>query len=523
MNAKTRFATTLAAGALAATTFTACGGDTGGPEPQPVDHATTRQAVQANTEGASQSLADAVRFTRQTKLLGEWVDDLDGVSVDCATDGGFESGTGSTDGSGSIDCEASQPEPVETEIEDGTQQLVDLLNNRIFVDANIEQESNLEITYLLDGQTVCVAEDFETAGDRQDCVDEVDQLQVRLVVTSLADGDVDIEVLVGPDRFNPLDLELHQNLLAAATDLAELRSTIVFAANVTGDDLQELPSTMRGQLRAELRHDANGKLVGSLSVLQNVNISDADYELTVSKAQPAGQITVDPTAQTISGLLDLNPVDLRMPVTETETTWDSATGEETTTETSYEIAAHLGGASFDATYAVGSERVDVQNVGLGNSTSTLDIDGKRVASVDLNRSHGRHLNFSLVAGENGMELSVSPAFDLELMLQFAQVQDKLDDIDDWMLDDLLRITLDGAANPAVRIGDSGIEVVEGNLTLSSTSAGVTVDAAAGQCILGPEGDEPTPITQDGSTDGSSTPTEEPASHPFEELTAGSCQ
>lgn len=525
MKTRARIAATLAAGALATSSLVGCGSDTGdGPEPQPVDHETTRQAVESNTTTASQNLRASIEFMRQTDMLGEMVGSIDDGG-DCFDAEGPTDGSGSEPG-GSFECEPA--EPVEVELEQGTQDLIDLLNSRIFVESNIEQQTDLEVTYLLDGQTMCPADDFTEPADQQDCINEVDSLELRLVVTSFTQGDVDIEVLVGPNRFNPVDFELHDGSLAATVDLAETRSAMVFAAGVTGDDLSEMPSTMQGRVRGEFSHDGNGKATGTLSILQNVVISGQDYDVSVSKAQPAGRVTVDATTQTISGLLDLNAIDLRAPVTETETTWDAETGAESTTETSYEIALHLGGASFDADYAVGDERVDVHNVGLGNTTSTLDIDGKRVASIDLNKNHGRHLAFSLVSGEHGMELSVSPAFDLELMLAFAQVQDKLDGLDDWVLDDLLRVTLDGAANPAVRIGDSGVEVLDGQLSISSTAAGVSHQVSAGQCLLPPEGDAPEPVsgTGSGSSDGSGTPVPEDDStsiHPFEEFAVGACQ
>jgi hypothetical protein len=510
----------LAVGLLAASALVGCGDDTGTSNPEPVDHATARQAVENNTRDASDSLRQALGYVRQTDLLGEFVGGLDSAEDGCSGDGSFGVDDPGTETDGTIECGTS--EPIEQEIESGTDELLDVLNNRVFVDANIEQESELEVIYLIDGATVCLAEDFDEPADQQDCVTDVDQLELRLVVTSRAQGDVDIEVLVGPDRYNPVDFELHQGLVAASTDLADLRSTMVFASNVTGEDLPDLPGTMTGGLRAEFAYTGN-KTTGTISVTQNVHISDGDYDITVSRAAPAAQFTVDSATETINGLLDLDAIDVRMPVTDTETVFASD-GTETTTETNYTVDAHLGGASFDAAYTVGDQRIDVQNVGLGGSTSTLDIDGKRVATVDLNRSHNRHLNFSFIGGEHGTELVVDPAFDLELMLQFAQVQDKFDDIDGWMLDEMMRITLDGAASPTVLLGET-LEVLQGRLKLTSTAADVTIEASAGQCLIGPEDDVLEPAEGSGSSDGSEVPMpEEPtSSHPFEELSAGACE
>ncbi|QDG54145.1 hypothetical protein FIV42_26405 [Persicimonas caeni] len=519
MNSRSRFTAMLAATTLVTTSLVGCGDDAGGgPEPQPVDHQTTRRAVENNTTSASLDLRASLGFMRQTSFLGDMVGELDGAGIDCGDGGIAEDGTAS-EPIDEYECEA--PEPIEDELERGTAEVIDFLNTRVFVEANIEQQSDLEVTYLLDGQTMCQAEDFGEPAEHQDCIQEVDTLELRLVVTSFGPGDVDIEMLVGPDRHNPLDLEFHEDALAATTDLAELRRAMVFAASALGEELPELPTTMEGRIRAEFAHD--GQAIATISVLQNVVISGPDYDIRVSKAQPATRLAVDTAAQTIHGSIDLNAIDVRAPVTETETTWDTTTGAETTTQTSYEVDVHLAGASLAATYAVGQERIDVQNAGLGDTTSTLDIDGKRVTTLDLNRDHGRHFDFSIVAGQNGTEFSVSPAFDLELMLKFAQVQDKLDGLDDWMLDELLRVTLDGAAAPAVRIGDSGVEVLDGYLTISSAAANLTHAVSAGQCLLPPQDDEPAPLTGTDSSDDGSTMPAESATHPLEDFAVGSCQ
>lgn len=499
-----------------ASTLAACGGSTGDGEPEPVDHATARQAVQTNTSSASANLQASLTYLRGADMIGEWVDQMDGGDELCAAD--------TTDG-GSIepidgtDCGPS--EPMEEQVDSGTGELLEFLDTRIFVDANIEQESQTEVVYLIGGESLCQPEDFETAADRQTCVSDVDQIQLRLAVTSMAPGDVDIEVLVGPSRYNPVDLELHRDMLAAEVDLAEARSTTLFVGSVLGEDVSEVPDTMRGKLRGELRH-SQSSLTGTFSVMQDVVIAGGDYDIRLDRAQPAGRVTVDSAARSVDALLSLNAVDLRFPVTETDYYWDDATGEETVVETSYQVAAHLAGASFQASFTEGDRRIDVTNIGLGAGPSTLDIDGHRVMDVDLNRNHGRTFDVSLVSAQDGLEVEFSPAFDLELLMQFAAVQDTLDGVQSWMLDDLLRITLDGAAKPAVLVNDNGVEVLAGNLHMSSTAANISHDVPAGQCLLPPAADEPTVVDSTGtSTDGEVI--EHTNTHPLEELAVGACE
>ncbi len=441
-----------------------------------------------------------------------------GAAPQPATDGG------SAQPASSVDCTVDDPRPVEDDIDDGADKLVDELDTRVFVEANIEQQSDTKVTYLLHGTTVCQAGDFEQPDDLQHCIDEVDQLQIRLQVTSLAQGDVDIDVLVGPDRFNPVDFQLHHDLLASTVDLGELRSTAIFAGTITGSDLGDLPSTMRGVVRGELHHDGQRAKL-TLSVLQNVVISDTNWQLHVDRAQPAASISADAAAQTVHALLDLNAIDLRAPITHTKYTYDEATGAESQTETRYDIAAHLGGASFDANYAAGDDRIDVHNAGLGNTTSTLDVNGKRVLAVDLNHTHGRKLDFTLTKGADGMDIAVDPAFDLEVLLQFARAQDTLENIADWTRDNLIHVTLDGAAHPAVRLGDSGLEVLAGQLHLSSTASGVDETVAAGQCVLAPD-DSATMSGGGSASGGADVPPADDSntSHdPFADLSVGACQ
>lgn len=535
MSATHRMTALTAAGLLAASALVGCG-DTTGSTPQLVDQQTTRQAVTQNTHSASVDVSAALDFMRQTDMLAGLVGELDGfgASAKCSgaapmpaqpsTDGGTGTPTGS-DGSTAppADCTSGDPQPIDQDINDGADALIDELNNRVFVDANVEAQTDTEITYLLHGSTVCQADDFEQADELQNCVDQVDQLQLRLSVTSLAQGDVDIEVLVGPDCYNPVDLELHHDLLAATVDLGQLRSTLVFASNVTDADLDKLPATMQGKVRGEFHHTGDQATL-TLGVLQKVLIADTDYELHVDKAQPAAQLRVDAAAKTVHALLDMNAVDLRLPIT--ETTGSGSTGTDPIeTQTTYELAGHLGGASLDASYAAGDEHIDVHNAGLGNTTSTLAIDGKRVLAVDLNKMHGRKLDFTISKTDQGLEWSVDPVFELEVMLQFAQAQDLLDQADDWTLDNLIQVTLDGAAKPALRFGDNGIEVLAGQLHLSSTSAGVDETVGAGQCLLAPADDQ---TTYNGGTDSGSAdvpPVDDSSSShdPLADLSVGACQ
>ena len=508
-----RTLTMLTVGALVSTSLTACGPDAKvETSTANVSHETARQAIDQNTASAGEQISTSLAFLEDSDLFNQGFDfaaSASGSDTVCTPQPVDSNGDPLPGGS---DCTTTDTSvEFDSDVTGLSDEAVDFFDNAIFVDANVESDSDKSVTYLLHGDVVCSYQ-VDGAPD-PDCVQQVDDAEIRLYVTSPREGDIDVAVQVGPQKYNPLYFEFYANQLAVEVDLGGVKGAVEHLASVTGGDMPELPATMAGRVRAELRHNADDTMTGALSVLQAINVADGDYALSVAKKDPFWEITADPANKKLSASLDLGTVDALFPIT--STTVDS-NGNETSSSVDYDF--HLGGASASTVLEAGADLLNITNVGLGDSTSTLDVDGEQVLAVDLNANDGRRYDATIEQTADGVRATVSPKLDLQVAMQFVNAADALGDVADWMMDDVLHVTLDGAAKPAVLFRDDGLEVVDGKLTVSLDKAGISREADAGMCVMGSSD-----VAASGSgTDTGTDPQPADSSNPVEDLTVDAC-
>ena len=498
-------ALTLIAGAL-----TACG------DGEPVDNETARQAVSANTDAIAGRVADSYAFLSGSELFGDAAAGLLPGESEC-------SGSIGPDGEFVEECVEPEPVDVSAEIQEGVDELQAALDRYVFVDGNIESNSGREIVYLLRGQNVCADLLAEDPTGYSECVSSVDAAEVRLSVTSPAAGDVSIDVLVGPGRVNPVSLDVWGDRVALEADLGGIKGAIEHVGSALGEPVEGLPETMSGRARAELRASGAKALTFDLSVLQALRVADSaeGFDISVAPASPALSMTADPDADTLSVDVDWGAIDLAFPLD--YETYDEQTGEPSGS-VSHAYDLHLGGASASALLTVGQDLLAIQNIGLGADTTTLDIDGKRVVALDLNPDSGRAFDVSFAPNGDAMDVSVSPEFDLSLVLAFHQIASSFPELElgEWALDDTLSVSLTGT-DPKLTVGESGLEVVQGTLTISSLAEGITHSAQANQCVV--EADVSEPVCAPVEPGDEDVACDEPAGseHPFSALQVTSCQ
>ena len=109
-------------------------------------------------------------------------------------------------------------------------ELVDALKESVFNEQNIETVEDTNVTYLLDPEFFCDdeeerSEDELPEGEEDEPCEPLDT-PIRISVTSFGSGNLDMEVLVGEDRINPIDLQLHNTSITALVDLAAVKAVI---------------------------------------------------------------------------------------------------------------------------------------------------------------------------------------------------------------------------------------------------------------------------------------------------------
>ena len=458
--------TTLASLAL---TFgvAACGGN--GAEPTTVkDRLTeTLPGLLSSTNGALAFIDDA--------------ETLNGIDESLATlDGAFQNLPFSlSPAAGEEDPFAGDGDVQEEEI-DGAQ-LADELAQTIFSDANYVGNGD----YRLRGEDFCG--DSEGGLDPE-CVANFDAARVVIHVEKAGDG-LDFTLGIGPDRAEPLTLELRSNRLTVAVDLAETKDAAAHLAALAGESIA-LPETFEGVIAASLIVNAPQNVSIQLAARTTVAI-DGEFNgdrlaFSTAARDPMFGVDINAADRTLGAAIDIGPTKIEGP-------WESFADQTLATGN---LAVDWKGLSAGVTLADGDETLTVENIGLGAGTSTISLDEFTLLSVDLNPDAGRAFDFTIAPSGDGLPiLGVDPAFDLTLAFDLSPLAAAGDAVESYLLSDTYRIALSGqtptlqpvAQNAATGFG-GGLAVRSGSLSISSNDASVSV--AAGQCLVNVASPEP---------------------------------
>jgi len=482
----------------------ACGGDDKG-DGESINAVTARQALTGNTEGVAAKVSSAIIFLESSDLANRGFHLGMGSATDCAV--ALPDGSGADFDSGACSPDPVEPADLQVDLSEPAADLTQYLEEKIFADANIETSSDTQVTFLLRGSVVCGL-DFDGAPD-QSCIDQVDSAQIRLKVTSPAAGDVDVAVLIGAQKHNPLSIEVHQSLIAAEIDLGGLKGAISELSGGEADP--SLPTTMKGRIRGEVEALGANKARAAISVLTPIEVAGGDYALSLGASSPALEVTADGTAKTLKALTNLGA--LRATVPYSTETYDDVTGDYSEVSQVLDVAIAGLTAQFDFTGA--TDALALTGLGLGDSTSTIKIDGAQILGIDLNADAGRKFSASIASAGDVTTIIVDPKFDLSMAMDFSSLTNN-QDMPARAMADVLSVVLDGATPTLKFTGEnSTFEVVSGNLEMSLKNAGDSITVAAGQC-LSTESDAPV-------IDSSPEPTPEPVNEgPFASMIAGEC-
>ena len=491
---------------LTAATLTACG--------EPVDTESTNEALSTNLQAMSQATQTNIKVMSSSKMFGQLEsnfigDDSSSPSPDCAPGDSFcEPGGGFEEPQQELDAEFSQ----------AADAAIAFLNERVFIDAHIEEQKRSEVTYLLKGATVCAdlqagSEDFTA------CKDTVDAAQIRLVVTSPREGDVSVAVLVSSSRHNPFSVDVWSDTLAAEVDLGGVRKSLEHIAQVVNEPelTAEIPETFEGRVRGELKLLGTNKLKASFGVMSALKVKDAQgsYDVSVAKANPAVSATFDAPNEKFSVTQSWNAIDLTYP--ETSYSWDDNGNE---TQSTHTFKLHTDALKGSLVLDAASELISLNGISLGANAATLDVDAKRVFEMVLTDG----FDIELSEQQDLMKAVFSGDVTLNMDFSFEEVMGAVQDldVDDWMLDEQLTFSVKGAS-PTLLLDDEGdiVQVVAGELTMAAAQRNVTVTASADQCLVDAGSqNEPAVCTSDDTECGFEVTGD---SHPFEGLSSGPCE
>ncbi len=348
----------------------------------------------------------------------------------------------------------------------------------VFTDDNYDGEGY----YLPSVEMFCPVD--ETGAPPADCVEQVDELELRLRTVLVGEDGIDISLVVGADRFEPITLELRPNSLSGVTDLGALYDAAVFLVDVAGDALDDVPDVLEGVVAASLIVHGDEHVGIEATVREELAVEGDGISLSLGANDPTLALEVNGPEESVTASIEVGRFQLQRPWAEMEEE-SNASGE---------FKLDWLGLSGEVTLEEGSQTLQIENISFGDDTSTVALDGHVLLAVDLNPGAGRAFTLTVLP-EDGEHptFGFDPAFDLSLGFGMQPLADAGDDVPEFMLDDVLRFAVTGPV-PTIQAVDSedefegGIRVVSGELSVASDEGGEVV-VAEGQCLIGSEPEE----------------------------------
>jgi hypothetical protein len=459
-----------------------CGSNTGGnTTTRPIDSTEATSTVNARVESLLAGLGDsAARLdtTGGTSVATGSVNSALGSSSACP--GNSSDTTGSA--TGAVD---DAPKSTAKGLDDFLHRVAKEAKEHVFRKEFIESEDGNQVIYKIDPTSACGAWD-------SDCVQKLTANPVRFVVTANTDDSLNVALLVGEARHNPGTAVLGQTKLSARVNLAEVMDTIrLFVAAEKQKDLPEMHGALQGMI--EKRGENDFAISASVLAQSDLLVGQSKgkpVSVTMWPSDPTWQVTLDANTNTLGYSVNLGAVDVKVAGA---AVCNDKCGSKERTGT---FAGYLGGATGAVTVSKGATELAFTDLGLGNATTYVALDGDRLGTLDVNPNNGRKFSMSFKKTAEGTLVTFEPALDIKLALMLNKLSESLRvDMPDWLSDQIFDVMLGGAAKPQVLVPaptcdaygslttKSQLEVVSGDLTLTAKSPQTRVEVSAGMCLL----------------------------------------
>ena len=343
------------------------------------------------------------------------------------------------------------------------QDVADFLTENVFTPANYEGDG----VFLVAGAALC-----ENDFDPVECAAEVDAVEIRVHAELAAEG-LDLTLLIGPERYSPIALELRSNSVAVVLNLGQAANALVHTLNVTGEEAIELPSVLEGVVALTLTVDGPMAITAASSIRSAINIrgtlpeDGGAYSFTSEAADPLFSVSVDGVTKSATIALALGNTTLSLPYNQVATSSNTE-----------DFTIDLKGLSGTLAIAEGDTSLTLSNLGLGSGESTIRRGATKLLGVTLPA-------FTMTVDPVAETLAFDPSFDFTLDAKLQTLADEGEDIPSVFLNDTYGITISDTIQPVEETLDTDgtIKVVTGTMSLTAASDDSDVTVAAGQCLV----------------------------------------
>jgi hypothetical protein len=479
----------LAASSLSLFTLVACQPS---PSAEEVAEATAAQteALLNDFGSAAQSLNDMSSLSAMSKSASALTTTFDALPLGAGfagnlTEGfarlqaGFSTGTQSQ----AVETSSTTTAPSEADIQRSTAAFAKFMRERIFTRENLESQSGDSSIFLLNGDDLC--SDGTTLADAA-CVKAVDDIGVRVRARRIAEKEMDLTLLIGAQKHEPLELRIRRASLAVLVDFKGLKDAVESIDSVLGSK-SGLPRVMDGEISYTLEKHGEKDFSFTWSVVRAINVEGEDV-LGVTRTFTSGATErlfyarFNGLTKTLSAETNVGPTEIGLPYKPDISTSGLA---------GTRVSAHFGGASWAFEATEGQPEFTLADVGLGATTTSLKLDNHELFALDLNAASGRQFDVTLSSDTDGLAIfKVSPGYELKLKYALAPLKVDADmTVEPHFEDQTYTIALSGT-DPTLKPLEAnttgfagGIKVVSGTLTLSTSASGVeAISVPAGMCL-----------------------------------------
>lgn len=341
------------------------------------------------------------------------------------------------------------------------------LSRNVFSDANHQGDG----VFALPAALFCSETVDPTTGDpagaiNAACAELVAKVAPKIKVRG-DKSELEFSLLLGPSSNEPFALTLTKSSIKLAVDLGEGADTVAELADVFEGQAPNLRASGRVATSVAVQGEqkvtfqfAIEKAVSLAYAEQGVSLDSADAIRFSSAASPVYTISIDGVAQTLTGTLAVGETKMHTPA-------DDLNAEPA-------IDLDLPGITGSLTVAPG-EPVKITGIGLGGRTLTVDANGTRAMSLDLNPQHNRRFDVTVSEAAGKVTFAVSPALDLRAQVDRAALGEVARTYE------VTQVLLDGQS-PALTLSASSLQVASGAFKVVTNPDTYGVEATAGQCL-----------------------------------------
>lgn len=360
-----------------------------------------------------------------------------------------------------------------------------LMQERLFVDSNLESKTNDAATYLLHPDPTCrpLTADTDPPGTvppiGAKCQDDLMKVEVRIEVKADGDG-ARFTLLIGPQRFELAAFIIHSDEVALEEDLPGAKAAADYMQQQLGNGSPTGSyDRLAGRMRVSLRKVSDGKVTVALAIIEGLDVAPTGGSAITSAAtDPLVAVTGDGNSKT--ALLQWG-----LGQTEISGTWDPKKTGASNRDQHLSIGGVYGKATLDDT----AKQITMTDVGIGETK--LTVRGAIIFDVNLNAdTMRRYSGTATVTADDNLHVDLTPKFDLTIGYDYSSVA-----VDYVTPPDPLRetygVALLGSGSAATietvkstTTFGGGIKVIAGTLTLSAQSVPAqSVSVPAGKCLV----------------------------------------